>query len=114
MRGAIRQVDFDGLYRVYLYSLDQAEALAEYLRAEAIADDIELVPIHEAGIMDVERPKPGRPKKIEPVDERTFAERQEARRASDRERKRRWRAEKRQAEAAAGTLRPRGRPWKAS
>ncbi len=55
MRGAIRRPDYAGAYDIYLYDLAQAQDLEAYLRGIGIAD-LELVPVVEAGIMDVVRP----------------------------------------------------------
>lgn len=107
LRGALRNPNFGGEYRVYLYDLRQAEALAAYLEQEGIAMG-ELVPVEEAGIMDVEREKRGR-KRVE-LDESSKAERIQRRRKRDRNRKRRSRGADREEKRQAGTLRPRGRP----
>jgi hypothetical protein len=107
LRGALRKPDFGGEYRVYLYDLHQAEALADYLEQEGIAM-VELVPVEEAGIMDVEREKPGR-KRVE-LDESSKAERKERRLEADRIRKAKGRAGEREEKHKAGTLRGRGRP----
>ena len=109
LRGALRRFDFGGEYRVYLYDLHQAEALAAYLEQEGIAT-VELVPVEEAGIMDVEREKPGR-KRTE-LDESSKKERDQRRREADKARKARDRAAEREERRRAGTLRPRGRPAK--
>jgi len=55
MRGAIRRPDYAGTYDIYLYDLAQAQDLEAYLRGIGITD-LELVPVVEAGIMDVVRP----------------------------------------------------------
>jgi hypothetical protein len=109
LRGALRRPDFDGEYKVYLYDLHQAEALAAYLEQEGIAS-VEFVPVEEAGIMDVEREKPGR-KRVE-LDESSKAERDQRRRDADRTRKARDRAAENEEKRRAGTLRPPGRPAK--
>jgi hypothetical protein len=110
LRGALRKPNFSGEYRVYLYDLHQAEALAAYLEQEGIAM-AELVAIEEAGIMDVEREKPGR-KRVE-FDECSKEERENRRREADKARKARHRAAQKEKQRSAGTLRPRGRPKKA-
>jgi hypothetical protein len=107
LRGALRKPDFDGEYRVYLYDLHQAEALAAYLEQEGIAL-VELVPVDEAGIMDVEREKRGR-KRVE-LDESSKKERDQRRLEADRIRKERTRQADREEKRNAGTLRGRGRP----
>lgn len=55
LRGALRRPDYAGAYDIYLYDLVQAQDLEAYLRGIGIAD-LELVPVVEAGIMDVVRP----------------------------------------------------------
>ena len=86
MRGAIRQAAYGGDYDVYLYSLRQAEALGAFLRDSGLAGEVDLVPIFEAGIMDVRRP--GR---TVSAAENPLAKR-EKRRTQDAERQRRRRA----------------------
>ena len=109
LRGALRRSDFGGEYRMYLYDLHQAKALAAYLEQEGIAT-VELMPVEEAGIMDVEREKPGR-KQVE-LDESSQEERKKRRRDADKNRKARNRAAEREEKRRAGTLRPPGRPVK--
>lgn len=109
MRGALRKSDFDGTYTAYLYSLDQAVALRNYLRGVGITD-VHLVPVDDAHIMDVEREKRGPKKRV--LDESTKAARAERKRKSDRESKADKRAQQRSEKAKAGTLRSRGRPKK--
>ena len=111
MRGAIREADFGGIYTVWLYDRWQAEALAAMLREEGVADDVVVEPVEEAGILDVERTRPG-PKAgaKAAASGKTFAEREAERREGDRLRKQRQRAKQREEKAAAGTLRARGRP----
>jgi hypothetical protein len=115
MRGAIREAEFDGTYEVYLYDRWQAEALAAMLREEGVADDIVVEAVEAAGILDVQRPRPG-PKAgaKTAASGKTFEEREAERRAGDRLRKQRQRAKQREEKAAAGTLRARGRPRSAS
>lgn len=111
MRGAIREAAFDGTYTVYLYDLWQAEALAAMLREAGVADDMSVEAVEEAGILDVARPRPGpKPGAKAAASGKSFEEREAERREGDRERKRRQRARQKEAKAAAGTLRPRGRP----
>ncbi|WP_157091882.1 hypothetical protein [Methylobacterium nodulans] len=107
LRGALRRPDFDGTYEVYLYEEHQANMLKTYLEQEGIAD-VELVAVDEAGILDVQRPKSGRPR-IQ-LDESSKAERVERRRESDKRRKRRERAAEKQRRQKNGTYRGRGRP----
>lgn len=107
LRGALRRPDFGGEYRVYLYDLHQADVLAAYLEQEGIAT-VELVPVDEAGIMNVEREKRG-PKRVE-LDEVSKAEKAQRRREADRTRKANGRVADREDKRNAGTLRGRGRP----
>jgi hypothetical protein len=111
MRGAIREAGFDGTYTIHLHDLWQADALARMLREEGVADDVALEPAAEAGILDVERPKPG-PKTgaKAAASSKSFEEREAERREGDRLRKRQQRARERAEKAAEGTLRGRGRP----
>ncbi len=114
MRGAVRRSEFDGTYTVHRYDLWQAEALAAMLREEGIAEDVVLEPVVEAGILDVDRPKPG-PKEgaKAAASGKSFEEREAERREADRQRKQRQRERERAEKAAAGTLRGRGRPRRA-
>ena len=94
-----------------MYDRWQAEALAGMLREEGVADDVAVEPVEEAGILDVQRPRPGpKPGARAAVSEKSFAEREAERREGDRLRKRRQRAKERSEKAVAGTLRGRGRP----
>jgi hypothetical protein len=107
MRGAIRCPDFGGVYDIYVYDGWQADALAEFIKSQGITD-VELIPVEEAGITDVQRPTPGpKPRTPDPV---RLAKRKEDQRRVDAERKRRVREKEREAKRAAGTLRARGRP----
>jgi hypothetical protein len=111
MRGAIRMAEFGGTYTVHLYDLWQAEALARMLGEEGITGDVVLEPIEAAGILGVERPKPGpKPGARAAASDKSFEEREAERRVADRERKRRQREKERAAQEADGTLRSRGRP----
>jgi hypothetical protein len=111
MRGAARMADFSGTYTVYLYDLWQAEALAEMLRDEGIAEDVTLEAVVEAGILDVARPKPGPVPGTRAANSgKSFEEREEERRADDRRRKQAQRDRQRAEKAMAGILRNRGRP----
>jgi hypothetical protein len=115
MRGAIRMAEFDGTYTIYLYDRGQAETLAKMLEEEGISEGVTLEPVHEAGIIDTERPKPGpRPGAKAAASEKPFEERETERRAADRERKQRQRERERAEKEAAGTVRGRGRPRKGS
>lgn len=114
MRGAIRDPTFTGTYTVYLYDRVQADALVYYLQANGVADDVRIAGVEEAGILDAQRPASrSRMKGTPEAEGGSYAEREQARRASDAERKRRERAEKRAVQEASGTLRKRGRPVKA-
>ena len=114
MRGAIRDPTFTGTYTVYVYDRVQADALGCYLRAKGVADDVWIEGVEEAGILDAERPASrSRMKGTPEAEGGSYAEREQARRASDAERKRRKRAEMRAVREASGTLRKRGRPVKA-
>jgi hypothetical protein len=57
-RGALRERSFSGTYEVHLYSKDQAERLGEYLKSQGITDDVHLIGVDAADIMDVTRPEP--------------------------------------------------------
>ncbi len=113
MRGAVREARFGGTYIVHLYDVWQAEVLATMLREGGIADDVAVGPVAAAGILDVERPKPG-PKEGAKAEKsgKSFDEQQAERREGDRRRKRQQRERERAEKAAAGTLRGRGRPKK--
>ncbi|MGK7869664.1 hypothetical protein [Falsiroseomonas sp. E2-1-a20] len=111
MRGAARMSDFDGTYTVYLYDLWQAEALAEMLRDEGIAEDVTLEAVVEAGILEVARPKPGPVAGTRAANSgKSREEREQERRADDRRRKQAQRDRQRREKALAGTLRSKGRP----
>ena len=68
MRGAIRNLDDDGPYAIYLYNEGQAERLRDHLLKIGFTN-IELVPVDAAGIMD--EPKPVGGKRGATVEERT-------------------------------------------
>jgi hypothetical protein len=57
-RGALRDRSFSGTYEVHLYSKDQAERLGEYIKSSGITDDVTIVPVDAAGVMEVKRPEP--------------------------------------------------------
>lgn len=113
-RGALRDPGYAGEYDAFVYDIGQAERL----RARLIADgfeDVTLVPVHEAGIMAVARPrKTSQGGKIvfavTSTTVETAAERAARLKAQDAERKRLKRADDAEAKKAAGTYRPRGRP----
>jgi hypothetical protein len=108
MRGRLRCADFDDDYRVYLYDLHQAQALADYLMTEGIAE-VELIPVEEAGILDYERPV-GR-KAIE-QDAETHEAKKRKRGEADRRRKSTKRLLERESKRRNGHLRSRGKPRK--
>ena len=91
LRGALRRAGFDGIYSVYLYSLDQAEMLATYLAEEGLAS-VQLAPVEEAGIMDVARVKTGRPNEAACKEVAAEKKRIRDRRVADAQRKREKRA----------------------
>ena len=96
MRGAIRELAYDGPYAVYLYSKTQAERLRDHLVKIGFTS-VETVAVTEAGIMDIRRAKTGR-------QERTPEEREtakETRREEARLRSQGNRDKKKAAKAAA-------------
>jgi len=109
MRGRIRCPDYAGQYDVYVYDDWQAEAVRDFLVANAITD-VELTPLTEVGIMDEVRPKAGR-KAVE-LDVQTKAQRDHEKRVRDAARKREARACQRENKKRAGTYRGAGRPSK--
>ena len=60
-RGDLRNPNATGDYHVYLYDRYQAEALADYLTEHGFGM-VELVPVEEAGLLDMQRPGRGRPR----------------------------------------------------
>jgi hypothetical protein len=108
MRGIVRRPDYDGDYDVYVYDLAQAEDLKQYLVASGVTDRVELVPVHEAGIMDVQRPDT---KRLKTATTRTPLS-AKALRKRDAERKQRERARDKEESIANGTYRPPGAPRK--
>lgn len=106
LRGALRRPDYAGTYDIYLYDLAQAQDLEAYLRGIGIAD-LELVPVVEAGIMDVVRPGSVAVAQKAPL---SREERQKRNTASQKEKRAKVRAE----EKAKGIERKRGRPRNAS
>ncbi|MHB2165862.1 hypothetical protein [Alsobacter sp. R-9] len=109
LRGALRDPTFVGVFTAYLYDREQAARFADWVTKEGIAE-VELVPVHEAGIMDVERPLRG-PKKKTP-DAKSKAEMERKRRASNRAAKARQRQRRKEQKERDGTARPPGRPKK--
>ncbi len=109
-RGALRNGDFSCIYDIHLYSEDQAERLKSYLISSGITDDMRLVAVEEAGIMEVERPEPKILSQV--VDPLTVRQRAERRKVKARERMQRNRDQKKAEKDASGTARGRGRPPK--
>jgi hypothetical protein len=58
-RGSIRNPEYAGPYSIYLYSLDQAQRLANRLRESGL-HQVEVVAVHDAGLMEHERESIGR------------------------------------------------------
>lgn len=112
MRGAIRDPSFGGRYLIYVYSVDQAEALRDELVENGITDRVEVRAIVEAGILDVRRPTGARGATAEPTPTRPtkpaiLREQQlERDRLCARERRAALRAQRK----VEGTYRPPGRP----
>lgn len=102
MRGAIRRPDYDGAYDIYLYDLAQAQDLEAYLHGIGITD-LELVPVVEAGIMDVVRPGSVAVAQKAPLSRK---EKRERNTASQQKRRAKARAD----DEAKGIVRTRGRP----
>ncbi|BCM86485.1 hypothetical protein [Methylobacterium indicum] len=112
MRGAIRDPAYAGSYDVYVYSRDQAEVLKAKLVENSITDDVTVIPVVEAGLLDVVRPGATIPESRRASDTRSLEERREETRARNNERQRQSRAAKREQKERSGTLRGRGRPRK--
>jgi hypothetical protein len=109
-RGDLRNPDATGDYDVYLYDRDQAEALAAYLTEHGLGM-VELVPVEEAGLLDMQRHGRGRPRS-EPDDPRSLEERQKQKQAKDAARQKRQRDRKKEEKIRDGTYRPPGPPKK--
>jgi hypothetical protein len=109
-RGDLRNPNATGDYHIYLYDLYQAQALADYLTEHGFGT-VELVPIEEAGLLDMRRPGRGRPSS-EPEDPRSREEREAQKKANDAERQRRRQDRLRKEKQDAGTYRGPGRPPK--
>lgn len=58
MRGAIRNLEFDGAYDIYLYEKVQAERLKGHFE-DLLFSKVELVGVEEAGLMKVRRKSDG-------------------------------------------------------
>jgi hypothetical protein len=104
LRGALRRPDYAGAYDIYLYDHAQAQDLGAYLRGIGISD-LELVPVVEAGILDVVRPGSAAVTHHAPI---STDERLKRNKASQQKRRAKARAE----ETANGIVRKRGRPKK--
>jgi hypothetical protein len=109
-RGALRNGDFSGTYEIHLYSEDQAERLRDYFVSNKITDDMRLVGVDGAGIMDVARPEPKTVR--QEVDPLTVRQREETRKVKARERMRKNRDQRKAEKDANGTARGPGRPPK--
>jgi len=114
MRGAIRRPEFAGSYDVHLYSLDQAEELKRYLVENDIADasDVAIVPVVDAGIMNVERPVSASSQAKAEHSPLTAEERREKKKENDRVRAQKKRDAEKQRKVDDGTYRPPGPPRK--
>ena len=111
LRGAPRDPGFCDLYDVYLYSRDQAEMLQRYLIENGIAAEVVLVPVDEAGIMDVVRPAPKRAD-LASTDPLGHQKREAKRKKADADRQQRYRDQDVARRKADGTHRKAGRPRK--
>lgn len=111
MRGAPRNPGFCGTYDVYLYSHDQAEMLQRYLVENGIAVEVVLVPVDEAGVMDVVRPAPKRSGSAS-TDPLGHQQRVAKRKKTDADRQQRYRDQDVARRKAEGTHRKAGRPRK--
>jgi hypothetical protein len=109
-RGALRNGDFSGTYEIHLYSEDQADRLKDYLVSNRITDDVRLVGVAEAGIVEVKRPEPNTRSKPVEVDPVTARQREERRKVKAQERMQKYRDQRKAEEIANGTARRPGRP----
>ncbi|MGU3329354.1 hypothetical protein ACLBXB_20685 [Methylobacterium mesophilicum] len=117
-RGALRDPGYAGAYDAFVYDIDQAKRLRDRLTADGF-DDVDLVPIYEAGIMAVERPQKtsqrGKNAAAISIAVETAAERAVRLKAQEAERGRNRRAQAKADKEAAGIdIRPRGRPRRSS
>ncbi|MCJ2094668.1 hypothetical protein MKK67_19525 [Methylobacterium sp. J-072] len=111
-RGAIRDPEYSGRYEIHVYDDGQAERLRARMLAGGFTD-VMLVPVFEAGVMDVKRKSAGRARKSENATiNETADERAERLRLAEVERGRRRRTEDQAKKMEAGTYRGRGRPRK--
>jgi hypothetical protein len=109
LRGAIRNPDYAGGYDIYVYDDRQAERLQARLIEQGYVD-VSFVPVPEAEIMDVVRPKPSSNAGSVKTNAASIIERREQKQLAERERGRRRRETARAQSRAAGTLRRPGRP----
>ncbi|TXM76586.1 hypothetical protein FV218_06465 [Methylobacterium sp. WL69] len=111
MRGKARESTYDGHYNVYLYSLDQAEMLKDYLEDNCLAGEVNLIAEENAGLIDVIRPR--KKAEISLVSRRISQEELTVeRRKKDAVRKHAARERSRAAAIMEGNYKPPGRPRK--
>ncbi|MHB2208021.1 DEAD/DEAH box helicase family protein [Methylobacterium sp. CM6257] len=110
-RGAIRDPGYSGRYDVYVYDLGQAEHLRARL-LDSGYEDVILVAVPEAGIMEINRPQKVRrvEKSVSNCTVETATERRERERIVELERGRRRRAQAKAIKITEGVYRSRGRP----
>ena len=101
MRGAIRDLDYEGPYAIYLYSHSQAERLRDHLIKIGFTT-VEVVGLDDSGLMDEVRIT-GKKKEVTPEDRAARAER---RRVEAKDRAQRNRAKKKAAKSAPAPARP--------
>jgi hypothetical protein len=107
MRGAIRRPEFNGTYDVYVYDIEQAQALAHYFCENKVTDDVVLEAVVEAGILDYERSDTASPRQDRSP---PTAASDDVRREKNNQRKAKQRAKERAEKEAGGVLRGPGRP----
>jgi hypothetical protein len=113
-RGILRNGDFGGTYDIHLYSRDQAERLRDYLVENEITDDVRLIGVDSAGIMEVERPEPKDRSRKAATDPQAVRARAEVKRQKACERSQRNRDRDKAAKIANGTYQGPGAPRKAA
>jgi hypothetical protein len=110
MRGAIRRPEFDGDYDVFVYDLEQAQVVEDYLRRRGVTDDVTLIPEQEVGILDMTRLSRQRSEvQVPPV---SAEEQQRIKSDKVNARQARSRAKKKEVKIANGTYRGPGAPRK--
>jgi hypothetical protein len=110
MRGAIRRPEFDGDYDVFVYDLEQARVVEDYLRRRGVTDDVTLIPEQEVGILDMTRLSRQRSEvQVPPV---SAEEQQRIKSDKVNARQARSRAKKKEVKIANGTYRGPGAPRK--